>query len=120
MTGTHPIRSHYFSILFIFSSLVCKLEANDCKFSYGRYVFLFFILFFLKKLNLVYRTNIMQSKVWPLKTTVYPKVIDMLADAVDVLIWIINHYFLIPWREHSGQATAKMSNMTSSMRHMSS
>jgi len=44
----------------------------------------------------------------------------MLADAVDVLIWIINHYFLIPWREHSGQATAKMSNMTSSMRHMSS
>lgn len=62
----------------------------------------------------------MQSKVWPLETTVSSQS-DRHADAVDVLLWIINHYFFyIPWREHSGQATSKMSSMTISMRHMSS
>lgn len=42
---------------------------------------------------MVYGTNNCNQKFDYSRLQFLPKVIDMLADAVDVLIWIINHYF---------------------------
>lgn len=71
----------------------------------------------LKKINSTAFTEVTYNQKFDhSRLHILPKAKDML---IHVLLGIINHYFLMPSRDHSGQATFKMSHMTISMRHMS-